>query len=238
MPYYNRAPQLYNTLLSFRHWHSDRRRDYEVILVEDRKGTDKHFEDLFHMMGKFPDIQIRLAMCAVDSYNPAPQYNQGADMSQGEYIVLTNPECAHDSDILGGLDMMHTDNSYIICACKYMKSNLDYPDKYEDVRYERIKGKLEWYQHSIHRNKQYHFCTSISKKNYERVGGFDERYIAGMGYDDDDFVRTVRNAGLDMLSVDDMIVVHQYHEWVKPVPEVKRLTDINGKLYNEKWGDK
>jgi hypothetical protein len=238
IPYISRAPQFHNTLLSFRHWYGNRR-DIEVIVVQDRKNTDADMEQILKFMAQFPELNIRSVMCSIDTRNPSPHYNQGVDIANGKYIIITNPECFHETDVIGGLDRLHEDNTYIVCACKYRRSNLDFPQKYEDVHFSSTKGiktgELDWYQHTQHRDLQYHFCSSLSKENYLKIGGFDERYIHGMGYDDLDFITTIRKSDMKIMSRDDLVVVHQYHEWTTSISEVCRLTQINSIEFGKKW---
>ena len=67
-----------------------------------------------------------------------------------------------------------------------------------------------WYNHSKHNPCALHFCTAITKKDLEKLGGFDERYAGGIGYDDLDFINRVRGR-LKVKMIDSPFAVHQAH---------------------------
>ena len=244
VPYYKRAPYLHNTLLSFRHFYKDRN-DYEVVIVEDiknRNNPEEH-EQLDKVINSFPDINI---MWLVNGHkkirNPCIHFNAGVKKCNGEYLLITNPECLHEVDILSGLDEIHKqDRMYVVCGCKNMDTNLDYPESYQDVTFnaptikkDRKDRAILWYQHSKSRNRMLHFCTSISKKEYMNIGGFDEAYAGGVAYDDDDFIKTVQYNKLNIVCRDDLVVVHQHHPDVFR-PDTPALININKILFTNKW---
>ena len=237
MPYIDRAPQFHHTLLSYRHWYKDRN-DYEIIIVEDAKNVDESHNKLKSVISTFKELPIRLIKSKVVTYNPAPAFNLGIRCAKGKYIIITNPEVFHYTNILEGLDGRQKDDTYYVCACRLEKLPAKYPAVYtSDINRDK-KFKTSWYQHTKFRNKQYHFCSCISKENYNKIGGFDERYIIGMGYDDTDFIETIRKSDLRIVAEDAFVTVHQYHEWILPTEQVQKLSNINKKIYEEKWGVK
>ena len=56
------------------------------------------------------------------------------------------------------------ENRYVVCACKNVH------DFKLAGKFRPMYTKERWYQHSKHRNKQYHFCTALSDKNYLYMG--------------------------------------------------------------------
>ena len=191
MPYYNRANQLYNTLSSFSYHYKDRD-DYEVVIIEDGKTVkeEARHDELLTVIKCF-DLHININHIQTDyedCWNPAPLICDGVEASSGEFLVLTNPEVLHKSNILYALDgeFMKDKDTYVVCACENVKINRYYED-IEDIntfKYEHIM----WYQHSEHRNRMLHFCTAISRDNYNKIGGFDRRYMYGAGVEDVDFL--------------------------------------------------
>jgi GT2 family glycosyltransferase len=129
-------------------------------------------------------------------------------------------------DILSGLDeeFEKDPNAYVVCACENMG------------RSGRQDERMPWYQHSQFRNCCYHFCTALGRESWAKVGGFDERFAAGVAYDDDDFLRSVRRAGLELKIRDDLVALHQWHD--KPYRGMSRrreLVDRNKALFQTKW---
>jgi hypothetical protein len=43
------------------------------------------------------------------------------------------------------------------------------------------------------------------------LGGFDERYAKGVGYDDDELIWRIKNKKMQIKFIDDQIVLHQNH---------------------------
>lgn len=228
MPYYKRAEQLKATLESFEE-HYGRRYDFEIVIVTDSKMTAAEHRELIDITNtsKFL-ITIIGDGNKKPCFNPSTAFNRGVESSCGDYIVLTSPECLHQSDILAGLDEEFEARpfSYVVCGCMAAP------------RAKKDRGKaFVWYQHSEHKNNQYHFCSCLHRDLYKEVGGFDERFTDGYGYDDDAFRDRVRMKGVFFKNRDDLIVFHQDHEKKKP-PGWRELLQRNRDLYiREYYGD-
>jgi GT2 family glycosyltransferase len=239
MPYFNRAPQLYNTLVSFHH-HYRERGDYEVVLVVDNKTREDlgQWRELMQVLVPPPfGVPIRLFISPIlNSYNPAEAFNYGVLRAQGSYIVLTSPEIFHVTNILRGLDGFFdiTPRAYIVCACE---SGKDIPLKIKNFHEFRYTHHM-WYQHSKHRNLRYHFCSALRRSIYEVVGGFDKRYALGIAYDDNDFRETIKAAGVPIIVTDDLLTVHMEHErvWQLGIKDYRARLNRNKQLFKQKWG--
>jgi GT2 family glycosyltransferase len=222
MPYYDREPQLRATLKSFSELYQ--RNDFEVIVIEDQKQTPGMTVDLLGVLDEFIPffttqyIKSQAGIC----YNPATAYNEGAKAAQGEFLVLTNPECRHDGDVLKGFDSILKEavNSYIICSCKALK---------KDNKFHM------WYQHSLYRAAQYHFCSCIKKEVYWQIGGFNEAYTQGYGYDDNSFLGRVQASSLKIVQADELQVTHLWHQKVQP-PNYRELLQRNRTLFEKEFG--
>ena len=163
------------------------------------------------------DYEICLTMS--DYCNPCVAFNQAALRAQGDFFILTSPECKHETNVLAGFDeelKKYNNNCYIVCACESIESD----------------GSKQWYQHSVYNNRQYHFCTCISKKNWMLAGGFCEFYKYGQGFDDDDWIERVRRTNIPIINRDDLLVAHQNHGKIHLSFE---QTQINCNLYNLIW---
>ncbi len=227
MPYFRRVPLLNNTLVSYQH-HYHNRDDWEVIVAEDAKNLDYpgEHENLKILLDKFKDkMNVVDFVTKVKVSNPAPYFNEAFSISKGEFIILTNPECVHISDILKGLDdgFSKDKNSYIVCACLHVTSEGPV-NKFEDYKFQGG----HWYQHSVHRNGLIHFCSAISSENYKKLGGFDEEFAHGVSCEDVDFQKRVALSDMNVVTRDDLLTHHQKHEIVN-------VTREHGKLHKRNW---
>jgi hypothetical protein len=229
MPYYKR-PELRFSLKSYTIFYSGRN-DVEIILIEDSKNAESavHHEELFNTLKIHGgSLNIKVITDPVRSYNPSTKYNLGVKNASGDIIMLTNPETPHRTDILGVLDKEHPEDVYNVCSCLAMYLSKENQDLFNSEFQEHM-----WYQHSVHRNALYHFCTVLSKKNYLKIGGFDERYSNGIAYDDDNFVRRVLHGAIQMISRDDLLTYHIEHprDYSISSEEYRRLWRINNALW-------
>jgi hypothetical protein len=229
-PYLKRAGQLHNTLISFRKFY--KRNDYEVVLMEDFKNiTDSNEHSaLIQVLENFKDINIRhLQDFTTGTYGPAIVYNRAAEQALGTFLIITSPECVHMVDILSGLDKEFEINqdSYVVCSCMYrLQCSLFINDLNE------LGGSDSmWYQHSIHNNRCLNFCTSLSKNNWNKIGGFDPEFAYGKNYDDDAFLLKIKQIKLPIITRDDLLTVHVHHD---RIPEYADLNLRNQKLLSER----
>lgn len=207
MPFYHRSAQLAQTLHSYKLFYPDRV-DYEVIVVVDSKEGPVDLS-----IGAF--VPVRWVYDEVRSLCPSQKYNLGASVAVGANLVFTSPEIRHDVDVLGAFDngFAKSPGTYLVCACMS----------------ERDK---KWYQHSREAPHCYHFCSCLSKAQYMEIGGFDERYCGGISYEDAAFVQRIRNNGISVVQMDDVLTTHLEHDrdYVKGNEE---LVEINKRLYQQ-----
>lgn len=236
IPYYKRAGHLHNTLVSFCHHYSERD-DYEVILAEDSKNLKdvKEHNQLLKIVEEFKNkINIILIPIGIYTWNPCIAFNAAAKMALGEYFIVTNPECFHMANILKGLDEEFEKNSsvYVVCSsmnrlgCKHFIKSFD----------ELGGTDSKWFSHSIHRPGCLHFCNALSRKSWDKVRGFDEEYVNGIAYDDNDFINRVKRTKLRIVRRDDLLTIHISHSDIfAKNPEKRKLWNINRKIYQRKW---
>ena len=230
-PYIFRSGQLHNTLMSFIHHYRDRK-DYEVIIVEDVKNKEDVSEHalLLKVINSFKDkINIKLVESNFKGINPAPLFNLGVEHSQGKYVVITNPEGFHYENILKGLDIHFSKrDGYVVCSCLNITEYEMFSKNFADFKFK----PHSWYQHTQNRNALFHFCSSMSKENYLKIGGFDERFADGYCYDDDDFRETVKRNNIPFIVDDLLLTLHQAHETVgKDMKDLEKKLKRNKALY-------
>ena len=238
LPYFGRRG-LYNTLVSYAH-HYRGRDDYEVIIVEDYKNRGKEHTELLRTIrahkGHVPIRHIRVGAAFKHYYNSAPLINLGVKEAQGQFIVLTSPECFHKTDVLCGFDRVldHDPDAYVIAAVANgdlagtLHKNVS---EFAEFTYTLIR----WYQHSVHCDRRLHFCSAMSKETFNKIGGMDEGFAFGFWCDDEDFRETAIQRGIRFVVRDDIVVIHQRHALASAGIRDK-LIDINQAYEKKKIG--
>lgn len=224
MAYYNRAEQLERTLSTIA---QSEVKDYELVIVDDASDTP---------------LEGAIRVDPKDKWwtNPCIPFNMAFKEAKGDIIIIQNPECFHYGDVLSYVLNNVRDRVYISFACyainedqtKRLRKGL--PEIYD--RPFGVKERNGWYNNATHRPVGYHFCSAITKRDLDRIGGFDEEYALGVSYDDDDFVYRINNAGLDIKIVNTPFVVHQWHTpftYKREGWQAKH--EINKKLFEQKW---
>ena len=208
--YYNRKTQFVHTLKSISKYPN-----YEIIVVDDCSDEDQRLEDL---VSQYPIKLIRLEKENKWYINPSVPFNIGirAISEDTDIVVLQNPECYHVHDILSYVDINLSESNYLTFGA-YNLNKTNTKKLYDCIDFNILPRKNNikyggWLNHSIYRLSYFHFCSAITKNNLDLLGGFDEKYALGIGYDDNDFVRRIRKLGLKIDIVDDKIVYHQYHD--------------------------
>lgn len=230
IPYHKRANLFHNTLVSFNHWYGTRN-DVEILLGVDQKTwiDPQEKEALLNVIGKFPSLNIKYLEVHgfPNTYNPSAAFNLCAKNAQGKFFILTNPECFHYTNILHDIDyfLNLSKDYYFVCACENGIVK-DIPiGSFGEFEYKHHS----WYQHSTHRNVCYHFCSVLSSDNYNKIGGFDERFMDGIAYDDDDLKEKIIHFGIKVVPVDSTLVIHQNHP-----PEIYSAPDRSERLTHNK----
>lgn len=216
--YYNRKNLFIKTLESIAS--TKTKENFEVIAVDD--GSDEN-ERLEELISRYPFLKIiRLEPQKKWYNNSCIPYNEGFKAAKGDKIIIQNPECYHLGDILNYVSENGVDKEYLSFACfsldknstdsVTLKYNQETIEKYiqDEANHSRKDGCFGWYNHSVKRPEAYHFCTAISTENLKKLGGFDEMYALGIGFDDNEWIRRIRQL-LPIKFVDEVLVLHQNH---------------------------
>jgi len=209
MAYYNRLPQLKYTLKTFE---KSSHKNFEVIIIDDFSFSE-HSIDKLPIEFPLLDLQIikmKDVVSSKDYVGPSIPYNTGFIKSQGDKIIIQNPECCHMGDVISYTEKNLKDNVYLSFHCWASgKRELDQLHRTDSFDVSKSNGR--WYNHEIHRPASYHFTTAITRKDLIDLNGFDERYAYGFNFDDDEFISRVKQKNLRIRFVEDPWVLHQYH---------------------------
>lgn len=226
--YYNRKKLFIRTLESMKPFYG--KIDFEVIVVDDGSRDEERLENLVQ---DFPFLRvIRLEKEYKWYKNPCIPFNVGFEAIKGDKVIIQNPECFHFDAILEFVDKNLTSNTYLSFGCYSLdQENTENDSLFEDKthiknliksndRVFKTDGDLGWYNHSKFRPEAFHFCAAITLEDLLDLGGFDERYANGVGFDDDEFIWRIRAKKMNIKFVDELIVLHQNH-YVKPVNSIE-----------------
>jgi GT2 family glycosyltransferase len=221
--YYNRKKLFIRTLESMMPYYG--KIDFEVVVVDDGSNEEERLEGLVQ---DFPFLRvIRLEKENKWYKNPCIPFNIGFAAIKGDKVIIQNPECYHLGAILEYVDKNLTTNTYLSFGCYSLdQENTDNDALFEDKihignvikannKSFKTDGDLGWYNHSKFRPEAFHFCAAMTLEDLLDLGGFDERYANGVGFDDDEFIWRIKAKKMNINFIDDHIVLHQNH-YVKP----------------------
>lgn len=216
--YYNRKELFYKTLRSIAKFEYSE--PFEFIAVDDGSTEDERIEDLTE---EFSFLKvIRLEKKDKWCQNSCIPFNEGFRHAKGHKIIIQNPECYHFNNVIEFTEQSLKDGEYLSFGCFALDKEITdrYPNYYPEnvisdciahpsLQNSTVEGNI-WYNHSVLKPHAYHFCVALTKKDLDRLQGFDELLSLGIAYDDNEFVRRVKNT-MNIKFVDDILVLHQNH---------------------------
>lgn len=233
MAYYNRRRQLEHTLQTIA---QSCQRDVEIVIVDDFSEPAQQIQDIpeKYPQLKFQIIEMRSQVDKKYYCNPCVPYNVGFRASQGDMILIQNPECCHMGDVLNHV-ANNLDHERYLSFHTYgcTKEDLAFLYAGQPVPMFSHSKKARWYNHETERPAAFHFCNAISRNNLVALNGFDERFAYGHNYDDTELVQRIKNLGLQIQFVSDPWSIHQYHPKSYGHPDNPQPTQNNQLLYQQ-----
>lgn len=203
MTYFNRLPQLLNTLDSLCQYD-----DFNVVIVDDNSPEQL---DLNIYPFDIHVLRLNRKVCL----NPAPVFNFGFNHAikecKADIIILQNAECYHVGNILSAVRNELTDKNYLSFAAYSLAKGQNITFRDFNNKGAISNGDSAWYNHSVFRPEAFHFCCAITASNLCKLNGFDERFALALGWEDNYFIHQVKTLGLDIRIIDNPFVLHQYH---------------------------
>lgn len=238
--YYNRRDLFHRTLKTIM---KSKFKDIEVIAVDDASSPEHRIEDF---VDEFPFLKVVRVEPEDKWYvNCCIPFNMAIREAKGDIIVIQNPECLHADDVLTYISNNVNDTNYISVSAYGLDSNyvgegiLNYSLKNNTLS-DLIKAlpqvpyrgnrAMGWYNHPKFRPEAWHFCSAMTRENMKKLNGFDERYAKGVACDDSEFIIRIKRMGLDVNITDEVLVIHQYHEPSRPLPNEAELWRANQEI--------
>jgi GT2 family glycosyltransferase len=223
--YYNRRPQFLKTLEVL---NKHPNKNFEVIVVDDASDEEHRLEDCLDF--SFETTLIRIDPEHKTYRNPCVPFNIGFTHARGEKIIIQNPECLHAGDLITVAQNIK-ENEYISFHCYSFDDGLTNQLLHVDISsipFHDLTAQLRasifslpqvscdqqyapsWFNHVDIRPTKFHFASAILAKDLKDLGGFDERYALGVGWDDNEFRDRIIKKGMNV-EFSNEIVIHQWH---------------------------
>jgi len=247
LPYYNRKNLLLNTLKSFNKFYENK--NVEVVIIDDGSNSENRLEDSLNF-----NLNIKLIRLEnKNGINPCYPYNVGVRNSSGDIIILSSPETFHTKDMFDISNNFKklTNETYLLfsvfCLTDITKlENIEdqIPKFHKNLGingYSYNNNIGSWYCHSKYRPNGLNFLSAITRENYYKLSGFDERFRFGTGFDDTEFRDRLIDNNIKFIYLDDAIAIHVNHEVVNnslPTTNLKVYLKTKNYKYkfNDKWG--
>lgn len=196
MPYWQRQQVLLQNLSNYRLLYPDE--DLEIVIVNDGSPEWPKIGDDYPWPVRLIELPPK-----THALNPCFPLNRGVAEARGEVILLTCPEVIHRAPILKGMrEKLESlgPKGYVSAACFggtwwYSHSTLMPPPE--------VVGRMP-----MPEGAALHFCSMLYRGFFDQVGGFDEQYRAGAGYEDSDFLWSLHKHGAKFAICDDLITDH------------------------------
>lgn len=210
----NRSKQTYFTLQSML---KSKCKNLQIILVDDSTDDPINLAILKNYPYYIDLIVINRA--TKDWVNPCVNYNIGFQFIQGIIVVIQNAEVCHICDPLSHIQNNLKDDEYfvfdVISSSGFETNEEIYKSDLTDIFTCNKHFFSQWYQHSVHNNRNFHFFTAMTRKTFSKVNKFSYDYSIAMDYDDPDFLSKIisRNIHIINIPIDTYHVcgIHLYH---------------------------
>lgn len=195
-----------------------------------------------------------------DWLNPCVNYNIGLRLIKGNILIIQNAEVCHVGNIVKYVVENIKKGEYfvfdVLSSGNYLQNDELYLLHKNGLNIEEInnfakKHNCNWYQHYMHRRRNYHFLTAMCLQDFKMMnGGFDYDYSMGKWYDDLEFIARITHLlKLKIVNIrvekKHLMGIHQHHdreslrqngEELHPDIKLNNVIDVNKRDYLMKHG--
>ena len=229
MAYFDRKRQLFKALDSI---NESTVKDYEIIIVDDVSAAEHQLD--IDELREYSTGQVHLLVVDPNKktwLNSCIPYNIAFARASGDTILIQNPECFHIGDIMKSILALLREDNYLTYQTLGLNENATH-GIYAINGIQKVKNYLApiaaktyhqpagispytggtiWYNHPVYRPKYYHFVSAMTRNNMHTLGGFDERYVEDVAFDDNEFLLRIGRLKLEKFMITDPSAVHLYH---------------------------
>ncbi|MBM4021332.1 MAG: glycosyltransferase [Planctomycetes bacterium] len=209
-------------------------RDFEVIVADD--GSDDTTADVVAAFAATADFPVRFTTEPHDGFRLARTRNHAARLAKGDYLLFLDGDCilprghlaAHRDrrrrglTLLGHCARLGEETSRLLVPENLSITNLaGLVSRQESRALARRHRRARWHAAIRHPSKPRLTGGDFGvwRTDFERVNGFDERFV-GWGQEDDDLGLRLRAAGVRLESVLDL--TWSLHVWHTTDPTATR----------------
>lgn len=227
--YYERLRQLEFTLRTIA---NSEYKDFDVIIVNDVSQESQSIDHIPSLYS-FPIKVVNLKPPKMWR-NPCYAFNVGFKEATGDIVLMNQCECCHKGDLISRTADLVRDDNYIsfqtysidkgpsefMQSCPPNASLMACIDlsilPINNAEPEWSVSRNGWWNHHVYRPMGFHWASAMTRKNLEKLRGFDERFAKGWWFDDTEFLDRIRRLGLAVEIVDDpnVFCIHQFHDEV------------------------
>lgn len=156
---------------------------------------------------------VRLFSYQVEKgFNPSKAFNIGVRNAKYDHIIITSPEVVPITSVLAQLEELADKN--VVCQVFDEDSIGDKSFSLVNNHYRNI-------------NPAYYFLAMYNKQDIEEINGWDEEFMQGYAYEDDDFGARWVRAGLPFEIHEEIQALHQYHPRSETIPSGSQINQMH-----------
>jgi hypothetical protein len=137
-----------------------------------------------------------------EGFNPSMGFNLGVKNAKYDQIIITSPEVKPHANVLDSLEEVIGKN--IVCQV------------FDQDEHGNLVSLVQQGYRS--ENPAYYFLAMFNKSDIEKINGWDEDFMLGYAYEDNDFGARWVRAGLPFEVRDDIQATHLYHPRGETIP--------------------
>lgn len=244
--HHNRKPQFINTLRTLE---KTSVKDLELIVVDDSTEEDQ----VFHPDDTtLPSKLIRINPEEKWWVNPCINWNMGFRECKGDIILLQTSETMQVGDAVAYAAEHCKDGVYLTFACYSLDKDttekiLNTGEKSPATKVLSMTqvlpktvsfdGDAGWYNHPVYRPVGFHFSAALTMHDLQELGGFDESYAMGRGWDDSELINRIQKANIEIRYVTNPYALHQWHYSSNPWTKATQDNSIKYQetMNNPEW---
>lgn len=223
----NRCDLLEQNLISLQRQTSN---DFEVVIADNSDDINKRslrtlvlkycnsldIQCVFVKPEKHPYAKGFSGQLQKNMFNPALQQNICAKIATGDVLVLTSPEVVNaNTNVERIINLTEGKNKYFYLGWidELPKQNVDINSLTESYIKELCKTPGKWAKcrNDANWSVKNYFLGIINRDDFLAIGGIEEKYMQGIGYEDDEFAQRLSLNEFDIQLKEEICGIHLSH---------------------------